>query len=89
MALPAEILERMTGSVRRFKVTLGFVAACTVFFTYLVIIEDFDDVYFYALTGLFIAGAVSLLRALIMILSGSFGGVCGVGGKRRRRKRRK
>ena len=55
------ILERMTGSVRRFKVTLGFAAACTVFFTYLVIIEDFDDVYFYALTGLFIAGAVSLL----------------------------
>ncbi len=36
-----------------------------------------------------IPGAVSLLRALIMILSGSFGGVCGVGGKRRRRKRRK
>ena len=55
------ILERMTGSVRRFKVTLGFAAAFTVFFTYLVIIEDFDDVYFYALTGLFIGGAISLL----------------------------
>lgn len=59
------ILERMTGSVRRFKVTLSFAAAFTVFFTYLVIIEDFDDVYFYALTALFIGGAISLLVKIL------------------------
>ena len=55
------IMERMAGSVRRFKVTLRFGAAFTIFFTYLVIIEDFDDAFFHALTGLFIGGAISLL----------------------------